>query len=478
MLWWSLRKLKSSQWETRAAAAADLGRSRETAAVAALIETLQDESPQVRLATISALGKIGAAQAVTPLISALTSLSKASKTKGSSKNTGSTGDEYLAIASALANLAAPAVQPLITLLSAGEKEVRRWSAFALGQIKDPRAVTPLAERLEDGRLEVRKAATAALASIGDRRALQPLTRALAAKDPETKKAAAQALAELGGVETIEALSAALADRDETVQLAVLDSIKKIGGSKAAICLRPALESDRKAVRDAAASILKSMQIQPACAEECAALAVLNGNFEDALREGASATNALLEALGSKVPGLRRQAAESLGRLRAEPGIKPLLRALRDHDEAVREAAARALAAIGKPAVEGLRDSLASLDATEEYLAARALGEISDVRAIKALAETIEKNKSVSSSYPVPIEAARAAAEALTSILNSSSESIGREDLVLLLDLPDAVLVHPPAGELPRARQEIAVDCSALRTAAELELSRRRSSPKG
>ena len=68
MLWWNLRRLKSSDVQTRLRAIKGLNRSRNPRALAALMTALVDESHLARKEAAQALGEIGDAQAVKPLI--------------------------------------------------------------------------------------------------------------------------------------------------------------------------------------------------------------------------------------------------------------------------------------------------------------------------------------------------------------------------------------------------------------------------
>ncbi len=68
MLWWNLRRLKSSNVQTRRRAIKGLSRSRNPRALAALLASLVDESHLARKDAAHVLGDIGDAQAVKPLI--------------------------------------------------------------------------------------------------------------------------------------------------------------------------------------------------------------------------------------------------------------------------------------------------------------------------------------------------------------------------------------------------------------------------
>lgn len=68
MTWWKLRQLKSRNDQTRRRAIKGLSRSRDPRAMAALMAALTDETYLVRKEAAQALGEIGDARAVGPLI--------------------------------------------------------------------------------------------------------------------------------------------------------------------------------------------------------------------------------------------------------------------------------------------------------------------------------------------------------------------------------------------------------------------------
>ncbi len=438
-----------------------------------MIEALSDEDSSVRVEVAKALGAYAHPASVEPLAKALARLSQTSKTRRTADGKGPEIMEPEALAAALGRLGAPAVTPLIRLLKSDDREVRRWVAFALGQTGDLRAIEPLAERLEDNRSEVRKAAAHALGALGNPSVLAPLKKGLASRDPETRRVAAEALGAIGGEGAAAALAAATWDESESVQLTAIEALRKIGGLQAGRGLRGALEAGRrKSVNDAASSALKAMAFNPATAEERAAAAVLMGDFDAAVREGRAATEALVEALDSRDPRRRLQAAEALRSLHPDGAVPFLVKALKDYDSKVRETAADALAGIGLPALESLNASLESPDTTVVCLAARALGKVGDERAAGALAGAIARNRSATSANPEPLEAMRAAAASLEAILSPAATKVTDEHLERIASVPDGWLEHPEGESEEARRPERVVDCTRVRELARRELARR------
>jgi len=465
MLWWKLQQLKSSKPEVRAKAAQDLGAAKQTRAVPSLVKNLNDDNQQVRITVIDALGAIGHPASVEPLISALTNLPKTAKSRLQHSDYGGEAAEYESLANALASLGSRAVVPLLSLLGSENKEPRRWAAYALGKIKDPRAIDPLTGILEDSRSEVRKAVALALGEIGDSRALKALMKALGNRDLETRRAAAEALGAIGSEAATDALAKAVEDQSELVQLSSIGALAKIGGLPAAACLRSAATSPRKAVRDAVEAALRSIKLSPANVEERAEMAVISGDFAAAQQEGAAAALALIQALGFKDPQMRAKAAETLGSLQSPETVRALLQALRDHSTAVQEAAMRAVVNIGTPTLGGLESSLAFYDASVARLAARALGQIGNARSVPALVEMIAGNLSVSSEYPEMLDAIAAAVDSLAGILSSASGEISQQDLERITRLPEEICL--PGSQPPRS-----VNCTQIRNKAREKLLRR------
>ena len=118
---------------TRAAVATAMGRSADTAAVAALVRALRDPDADVAREAATALGRLGDPYAVEPLIEALTN-----------------ADGYY------------------------HSIVRAAAAISLGQLRDRRAVEPLMSALKDPIAEVCTEAIGALSALGDGRAVVAL----------------------------------------------------------------------------------------------------------------------------------------------------------------------------------------------------------------------------------------------------------------------------------------------------------------
>jgi HEAT repeat protein len=116
---------------------------------------------------------------------------------------------HKAAAKALGELGdARAVEPLIKTLADKScliGDVREAAAEALGRLGDTRAVEPLMQSLSGHEIAVRKAAAAALGRLGDARAVEPLIKALKEKREDVRETAAMALGQFGDTHAVEAL---------------------------------------------------------------------------------------------------------------------------------------------------------------------------------------------------------------------------------------------------------------------------------
>lgn len=90
-----------------------------------------------------------------------------------------------------------AVEPLTQHLGHADIKIRKISAWALGELKDPRATQALIPLLDDASVEVSETAAHALGHLGDRQAIPALIQALGSADHSLRKMAAKALARLG-----------------------------------------------------------------------------------------------------------------------------------------------------------------------------------------------------------------------------------------------------------------------------------------
>lgn len=176
--------LRASDAEARRAAARELGKREDAAAIPALTRALDGDSDAgVRSAAARALGRIEDASAVDALVDAL-------------------GDDDPRVryeaARAIGELEVPrAPQELLDALRDADPRVRRGAARAADEIEDPAAVGPLSLLLHDPDARTRRAAVRALEEIETPAALEALRTALDDRDADIRRLAAKALDEEG-----------------------------------------------------------------------------------------------------------------------------------------------------------------------------------------------------------------------------------------------------------------------------------------
>jgi HEAT repeat protein len=378
----------------RKGAAAALGEIGDARAVEPLIAALADPDFNVGRAAAMALGEIGDERAVEPLIAALGSL-------------------YLdeTAAEALGHFGADAVEPLIVALNDRDRRVRPNAAWALGQIGDPRAVEPLIPALQDEATSWR--AAKALGQISDPRAVEPLVASLKTKG--TGRAAAEALGQIGAP-AVEHLISALKDESKDVRADVAKALSQVGETRAVEPLVGALDDQDKDVREAVATALEALGWQADATETGAGFWVAKRDWSKCVEIGAPAVEPLIAALKDSDKDVRKAVAKTLGKIGDPRAIEPLLSALEGKNKEVRKAAASALEAlgwqadvtetgaeywvakrdwgkcveIGAPAIEPLVAALQSKDLFKG--AAKALGQIGDPRAVEPLIAALEDER--------------------------------------------------------------------------------------
>jgi len=245
----------------RWAAAIVAGERAAIGLVPELMRASEDEDLGVQVAAVRALAQIADARAVPVLCRWL-------------------GEKRLIpeirqqIARALGEIgSAEAVEPLIQALRDEDESVRAAAAKALGRIGDARAVEPLIQALRDSNWRVRAAAAEALGRIGDVRAVEPLVQALGDENESVRMAAVKAAVKIGReaiqpltealiwtaavkirCEAVKPLIEALRDEDGSVRAAAAEALVRIG-REAVEPLIQALRDEDKSVRAAAAEVL-------------------------------------------------------------------------------------------------------------------------------------------------------------------------------------------------------------------------------
>lgn len=260
MLERTIANLAHTNPDMRYEAAQKLGETRDERAVQALIDALPDQNAKVQYAAFSALIKIGATEAVEPMVTALLTrldsrvwdlmkLNIGMRLRNGLLELVSRGDAQLAqqLMTALDNemldeqqralvvrligrtADTRLVETFIDILIRDTQVMQAAAAEALGWIGDPRAVSPLLLFLSEGEPsnELRELAAEALGRIGDPNTVEPLMAALEDSNEWVRRAAAEALGLLGDRSAIESLSSLLNDESVMVQDAAFDALKKL-----------------------------------------------------------------------------------------------------------------------------------------------------------------------------------------------------------------------------------------------------------
>ena len=94
------------------------------------------------------------------------------------------------------------MEPLIQALTDYDGSVRKFAAYALGDLGDARAVEPLIQLLDDEDVIFlegpQMAALEALSKIGDNRAVEPLRLLMVKLDTRDRKAVEKSINQLSG----------------------------------------------------------------------------------------------------------------------------------------------------------------------------------------------------------------------------------------------------------------------------------------
>ena len=208
----------------RATAAFALGDMGSARAVPDLLRALDDRSRDVRMAVARSLGRIGATDAIGPVMAAAVD--------------GRLPRDVAKLA--LLDVGADAVPELLALTEQTESPVRASAVELvglLGSARDGAGILPL---LHDPAAAVRVAAAGALGRLGAAEARDALVQALADRVPAVRMAAATALGGIGGRQATAALLAVARDDAFDVSRAAAEALARIDPQ---VVVRAAAEPD-------------------------------------------------------------------------------------------------------------------------------------------------------------------------------------------------------------------------------------------
>ena len=270
---------------------------------------------------------------------------------------------YIYASRRLAEAGEQAVAPLISLFR--EEEIPTYTEETLVKIGKA-AVGPLLKALKDRDEIVRTHAARVLGEIGDREAVEPLIEALKEKSDHVRDLAADALGKIGDKKAVEPLIGLLKDKRWEIRVDAAESLAYIGDIRAAGALKKLWKEDKNPVvqLSAAFGVVKTTASK-------------------------ETYDFIVSVLKDKSSENRRYAALRLGDIGGEKSIHLLIDLLGNEDFSLRGGAYIALKKTGKKAVMPLTKMLSAEKSDTRHLAALALMDIGDKRAIEPLIEALK-----------------------------------------------------------------------------------------
>lgn len=250
-----LADLQSRQWSVRVRAATRLGYMDHEDAVPALINNLDDEMLDVRLAAARALAHLGAVQATRPILRALAL----------------PGDWPLQrCAEILTEMGPTVADPLLAFLAEKDAEDKDASILValrvLGMMQEHRATPNFFKFLQSPDNEIRLAATKALGLAANPHFVGELCTLLTDSAWEVRSAAALALGKTGSDLAIAPLTKALADSAWWVRFNAANSLHALGKPGIKVLSSSSTSHTDKFARDISRQILE--ESGPVSTQEC------------------------------------------------------------------------------------------------------------------------------------------------------------------------------------------------------------------
>ena len=280
---------------------------------------------------------------------------------------------------------------------------QEYAIEILAETRSDKTVEPLILALKDSDDWVRIKAVEALGNIGSDKAVDPLIPTLNESHHNVRCEAAKALGNIGSDKAVDPLIQ-LFNSDEYLHKEVAEALAHIGSDKAVEFLIQLRNSD-KCLLENALEVLTNIrsQIQYVPTKETwvsdETIDALNDSDDGVRRDAAEAlgkissdkaVEPLIEALKDLDNYLRMRAVEALGKIGSDKVIEPLIQSLKDSDDFVRMSAVEALGKIGSDKViEPLIQSLKDLDDFVLRIAVEALGKIGSDKAVNPLIEALK-----------------------------------------------------------------------------------------
>jgi beta-lactamase regulating signal transducer with metallopeptidase domain len=214
------------------------------------------------------------------------------------------------------------IEERVRELRSNDASVRRYAAWALGEMEDERGVSPLHERLEDSDADVRLVSAWALGELKEDRSVDPLVELLNDDDLLVREMAVLALGEIEHARAIAPLMAAF-ERDERLVWPVIWALGEI---------------DSFTAYEARLGVFESIGRRPWENTEVWAGEWHGWNGPERVRD----LSTLESVLSDSDPETRQAAVWEIGHRDDERAVELLLDLLRDEDSTVRAMAIWAL----------------------------------------------------------------------------------------------------------------------------------------
>lgn len=398
-------------------------------AIPYLKKALQDKAHHIRYDAVDILGAIQSERVIQLLLDALKDESATIRQNAAGHLASRKGKKV--------------VEELIRCLSDKESNVRYEAATSLGRIQDKAATEPLIEALKDCEEKVRLAVIEALGEIGDVRAVGSLINATKDGDDETRERVAKTLAGFDDPTVGESLVELLQDSNPRVVRAAAEAIGNVKEARAVGPLVKVMKAGEYYSKRAAATALENIGWKPEDFRQKILYFAAKDELEEIAKQGQANLGCLIQAAREGDKEVRILAIQTLGKIRDEGVVDPLILALRDDDTDVKCTAASALGdlKIGR-SVGPLIGLLDDEDDKMRAAAAAALGEIKDPRAVSPLVRALERWHCQSAMSDALSEIGEAAIEALSAALQSENRNLQKEAIYILGKTRSAKAVLP------------------------------------